>query len=82
MQVRVTDPAAAEPYRLGVELLVALMSLDDFEWKEEGAALTWLVGSQKLLDELRRRRSVDQIIEADRADHDAWRRDRASALLY
>jgi beta-N-acetylhexosaminidase len=82
MRVRVTDPAAAEPYRLGVALLVALMSRDDFEWEDEGAALTRLVGTRKLLDDLRRRRSADQIIEADRADHEAWRRDRASALLY
>jgi uncharacterized protein YbbC (DUF1343 family) len=82
MRVRVTDPAAAQPYRLGVELLVALMSRDDFEWKDEGAALTRLVGTQRLLDDLRRRRSVVQIIEADLADHDVWRRDRAAALLY
>jgi hypothetical protein len=63
-------------------LLVNLMSRDHFEWKDEGAALTWLVGTPNLLDDLRRRRSVDQIIEADRADHDAWRRARESALLY
>jgi uncharacterized protein YbbC (DUF1343 family) len=82
MRVRVTDPGSAEPYRLGVELLGALMSRDDFEFKRDGEALAWLLGTPGLLDDLRRRRTVDQIIEADRADHEAWRRERSSALLY
>jgi uncharacterized protein YbbC (DUF1343 family)/beta-glucosidase-like glycosyl hydrolase/CubicO group peptidase (beta-lactamase class C family) len=82
MEVRVTDVDAAEPYRLGVELLAALMSRDDFEWEDDGAALIRLLGTRTVLDDLRRRRSVEQIIDADRADHESWRRERESALLY
>jgi hypothetical protein len=44
--------------------------------------LTWLVGTGRLLADLRRGRTVEEIIEADRADHEAWRRARESALLY
>ena len=82
MRVRVTDPAKAESYRLGVELLAALQGLEGFEWGRDGEALTWLVGTPRLLDDLRGGMTADQIIEADRAAHDEWRRDRAPILLY
>ena len=82
MKVRVTDAASAEPYRLGIELLTALKDEAEFEWRRDGEALTWLVGTQRLLDDLRRGKTVEEIIEADRADHEAWRRARESALLY
>ena len=82
MRVRVTDPAAAESYRLGVTLLATLSKRPEFEWKRDGAALTWLVGTPRLLDDLRRGKSIQQILDADRADHEAWRRARASVLLY
>jgi beta-N-acetylhexosaminidase len=36
LSVRVTDPSSAQPYRLGVELLVALSSRAEFEWRREG----------------------------------------------
>jgi uncharacterized protein YbbC (DUF1343 family)/beta-glucosidase-like glycosyl hydrolase/CubicO group peptidase (beta-lactamase class C family) len=82
MSVRVTDPASAQPYRLGVALLAALQSRPGFEWRRDGEALTWLLGTPRLLDDLRDGRTVEQIIESDRAEHDAWRRARESALLY
>jgi uncharacterized protein YbbC (DUF1343 family) len=82
MVVRVTDPATAQPYRLGVTLLAALQSRAGFEWKRDGAVLTWLVGTSRLLDDLRRGKTVEQILDADRADHAAWRRVRKPALLY
>jgi beta-N-acetylhexosaminidase len=82
MAVRVTDPASAQPYRLGVELLAALSRRPDFEWRRDGEALTRLLGTPQLFDDLLRGKTVEQIIEANRADHEAWRRQRASALLY
>ncbi len=82
MRVLVTDPAAAQSYRLGVELLVALQGLDDFKWGREGESLTRLVGTPRLLDDLRQGMTADQIVEADAAAHEAWRRERASSLLY
>ena len=82
MVIRVTDPATAQPYSLGVTLLAALSSRADFEWRRDGAALTWLVGTPRLLDDLRRGKTVEQILDVDRADHAAWRRLRKPALLY
>jgi beta-glucosidase-like glycosyl hydrolase/uncharacterized protein YbbC (DUF1343 family) len=82
MRVRVTDPASAEPYRLGVELLTLLRDEPEFGWRRDGAALTRLVGTPRLLDDFSHGRTAEQIIEADREDHEAWRRERAPALLY
>jgi uncharacterized protein YbbC (DUF1343 family) len=82
MRVEVTDPATAEPYRFGVELLVAIQNRGEFEWTRDGAALTRLVGTPRLLDQLRGGMTVEQIVAADRAVHEAWRRERASMLLY
>ncbi len=82
MRVGVTDPASAEPYRLGVELLVALQDREGFEWRRDGAALTWLVGTPRLVDDLRGGKTVGQILDADLEDHAAWREKRKSILLY
>lgn len=68
LRVRVTDPALAEPFRLGVALLEALSRQPGFEWRERGDALTRLIGSPHLA--------------GNAADHAAWRRDRQPALLY
>jgi hypothetical protein len=78
----VTDPAAAQPYRLGIELLVALARHPAFAWRDGGAALTRLLGTPRVLADLGAGRTVDDIVAADAADHAAWRRARAAALLY
>ena len=82
MHVRVIDPAAAQSYRLGVELLIALQGREEFEWGQDGVSLTRLVGTPRLLEDLRQGMTAEQIVEADTAAHEAWRRDRASSLLY
>ncbi len=80
--IRVTDPQAAQPYRLGVTLLAALSKLPEFEWKREGAALTSLLGTSHLLEDLKAGKTVQQILDTDQAAQEAWRKDRQSALLY
>lgn len=82
VRVRVTDPAAAGPYRLGVTLLAALSRQPDFEWRDNGDALTRLVGTPRLLQDLRAGKTVEEILAADAEDHAAWRRGRQPALLY
>lgn len=82
LRVRVTDPAAAEPYRLGVTLLAVLSRQPGFEWRDGGDALTRLLGTPRLLQDLRAGKTVEEILAADAADHAAWRRDRGPALLY
>lgn len=81
LRVRVTDPAAAEPYRLGVTLLAVLSRQPGFEWRD-GDTLTPLLGTPRLLQDLRAGKTVEEILAADAADHAAWRRDRRPALLY
>jgi uncharacterized protein YbbC (DUF1343 family)/CubicO group peptidase (beta-lactamase class C family) len=82
LRVRVIDPAAAEPYRLGVTLLASLSRQLGFEWRDGGDALTRLLGSPGLLQELREGKTVEEILAADAADHSAWRRERRPALIY
>ncbi len=80
-RVHITDPALAQPYRLGVELLAALATQPGFEWRRDGAALTWLIGSAKLHEQLPAN-SVEKILDSDRADQRRWREARARHLLY
>jgi uncharacterized protein YbbC (DUF1343 family) len=82
VKVRVTSPAAAQPYRLGVALLATLSTQPGFEWKQNGDALTRLVGTPRLLQDLGAGKTVDQIFDADLPDHTAWREARKTALLY
>ena len=79
LRVRVTDPALAEPYRLGVNLLAALSRQPGFEWREGGDALTRLIGSPELFEALRAGKTVEEILAADST---LWRRNRQPALLY
>ncbi len=82
LRVRVTDAAAAEPYRLGLELLAALSPHPQFAWRGDGKALTWLLGNDRVGERLRAGVPVSEILAADRADHEAWREARRAALLY
>jgi uncharacterized protein YbbC (DUF1343 family) len=82
LRVRVTDVAAAEPYRLGVALLVAARRYPETELRRGGDALTWLIGTDRLLADLEAGKSVDEIVAADRDDHKAWRERRRPFLLY
>jgi uncharacterized protein YbbC (DUF1343 family) len=81
VRVRVTDRASARPYALGVALLHALRSDPQFRWRREGA-LDWLVGTRRLREALERGDSVEQIVAADEAGIEAWRRARTGSLLY
>ena len=82
LRVRVTDANRAEPYRLGLELLAGLARQPEYAWRDEGAALTRLLGTARVGEQLRRREPVSAILAADRADHEAWRAARRAALLY
>ncbi|HEX7180470.1 MAG TPA: serine hydrolase, partial [Thermoanaerobaculia bacterium] len=81
-RLKVIDPAMAQPYRLGITLLVAFSRQPGFEWRDGGGALTRLVGTPRLVEDLKAGKTVEEILAADTADHAAWRRDRRPALLY
>jgi uncharacterized protein YbbC (DUF1343 family) len=82
LRVEVVDPSQAQPYRLGLELLRALASRPGFAWTRDGEALTWLLGTPRVVRDLRDGKTVDEILAADEDDHAAWRRERRAALLY
>jgi uncharacterized protein YbbC (DUF1343 family)/beta-glucosidase-like glycosyl hydrolase len=82
LRVRVTDPRAARSYRLGLELVAALSQQPGFAWRGEGAALTRLLGTDRVGQQLLRQTPVAEILAADRADHEAWLQGRRAALLY
>jgi beta-N-acetylhexosaminidase len=82
VRVKVMDAAAARPYELGIALLAALKTLHpEFAWRSEDA-LDRLLGTRRVRKELERGTSVAAIVQADAKAIEAWRRDRASALLY
>jgi beta-N-acetylhexosaminidase len=81
-RVLVTDPQAAEPYTLGVSLLHELMGGTEFEWLRNGEALSRLLGTPRVLEDLRAEKSVGEILAADRQDHEQWRQTRQAFLLY
>ncbi len=81
-EVRVTDAARAEPYRLGLTLALALAREPEFAWRRGGEALTWLLGTPRVYRDLATGRPIEEILAADRPDHEAWRVARRSALLY
>ena len=81
-RIRVVDPQAAEPYRLGISLLHELMGLAEFELLESGEALRRLSGTSRVLEDLRAGKTVEEILAADSADHEVWRDARRGALLY
>ena len=82
VEVRLTDAAAARPYQLGLELLVALSKQPGFSWRDGGKALTWLLGTDQAFAALSRGAAVEEILGLDRAAHDAWRAQRRAFLLY
>ncbi len=81
-RVRIIDAHAAEPYSLGIALLHASMGRAEFEWLKNGDNLTSLLGTPRVLEDLKVGRSIEEILAADSADHDAWRETRKGALLY
>jgi uncharacterized protein YbbC (DUF1343 family) len=82
VRVRVTDAAAAQPYALGLRLLVALRQHPEFAWVREGAWLDTLNGTGDVRAALERGEPVEAILDAQAPAIARWRARRRSALLY
>ncbi|HYN05366.1 MAG TPA: hypothetical protein VE359_23165, partial [Vicinamibacteria bacterium] len=82
VRVRVTDPAAARPWALGLRLLIALRRHPELEWVREGAWLDTLCGTKAVRTALERGDGVDTILAAEQPAIERWRRERAASLLY
>jgi uncharacterized protein YbbC (DUF1343 family) len=82
VRVRVSDPAAAHPFALGLRLLVALRRHPEFAWVREGAWLDTLTGTKAVRAALERGEKVEAILAAEEPAIERWRRERAASLLY
>jgi uncharacterized protein YbbC (DUF1343 family) len=82
LRVRVTDATAAQPWALGLRLLVALRRHPAFAWVREGAWLDTLCGTQAVRAALERGEGVDAILASEAPGIEGWRRERAASLLY
>jgi uncharacterized protein YbbC (DUF1343 family) len=83
LAIRVVDARKAEPYRLGVALLVEMKKRHpEFAWLRDGSGLDRLVGTRALRSAIDRGDSVDAIVAADAAAIGQFRRSRAPSLLY
>lgn len=82
LAVEVADRRAADPFGLGVAVILALRRQPGFEWRRGGEALDWLVGTKSLRRALETARSVEEVIALDGARRAAWRRDVGPFLLY
>ena len=82
VRVRVSDPAAAQPFALGLRLLVALRRHAEFAWVREGAWLDTLCGTKAVRAALERGDGVAAILAAEAPALERWRGERAPSLLY
>jgi uncharacterized protein YbbC (DUF1343 family) len=82
LRVRVTDPAAARPWALGLGLLIALRRHPEFRWVREGAWLDTLSGTKAVRTALEGGDGVDAILAAEAPAIERWRSERTTALLY
>jgi uncharacterized protein YbbC (DUF1343 family) len=81
--IQVTDALKAEPYRLGVTLLVEMKQRHkEFAWLRDGSGFDRLVGTRALRAAIDRGDSVDAIVAADQKAIHEFRRSRAPSLLY
>ena len=83
LAIRVTDAQKAEPYRLGVSLLVEMKKRHpEFAWLRDGSGFDRLVGTRSLRAAIDRGESVDAIVAADAPAIERFRRSRVASLLY
>jgi beta-N-acetylhexosaminidase len=83
LDIRVTDAQKAEPYRLGVTLLVEMKKRHpEFAWLGDGSGFDRLVGTRSLRAAIDRGESVDAIVARDASAIVEFRRTRAASLLY
>jgi uncharacterized protein YbbC (DUF1343 family) len=82
LRIAVKDAAGFRPYAFGLTLLQALRRNRGFRWLREGAALDALLGTASVREALERGDASEAIVARDAAATEAFRRERAGALLY
>ncbi len=81
-RLRIEDADLLRPAAMGVQLLAHFQTAPEFEWRQGGDALTWLVGTPALIEALRAGRPAEGIISSWQPGHDSWREEREPFLLY
>ncbi len=83
LDIRVTDAQAAQPYRLGLTLLVEMKKRHaEFAWLREGSGFDRLVGTRSVRAAIDRGDTVDAIVAASATGIEEFRRSRQASLLY
>jgi uncharacterized protein YbbC (DUF1343 family) len=83
LRVRPQGPGPIRGYALGLALLRALRALQpQFRLLGDGAALDTLLGTTSVRRAIERDESADAILQSDQPAIDAFRHERAKALLY
>jgi len=83
LEIRVTDAKKAEPYRLGVTLLVEMKKRQaEFAWLRDGSGFDRLVGTRSLRAAIDRGDSANAIVATDQPAIEHFRGARAASLLY
>ncbi|MBK5255658.1 MAG: DUF1343 domain-containing protein [Vicinamibacteria bacterium] len=83
LDIRVSDDRKAQPYRLGVTLLVEMKRRHpEFGWLRDGSGLDRLVGTRSLRVAIDRGDPADAILASDASAIENFRTSRASSLLY
>jgi uncharacterized protein YbbC (DUF1343 family) len=83
LDIRVVDPHKAEPYRLGVTLLIEMKKRHpEFGWLRDGSGFDRLVGTRSLRVAIDRGDTTDAILAADAPAIEQFRKTRAPSLLY
>lgn len=83
IEIRVSNARLAQPYRLGVTLLVEMKRRhSEFGWRGDGTGFDRLVGTGKLRAAIDQGRGVDDIVAQDQDAIAAFRKSRAGSLLY
>jgi uncharacterized protein YbbC (DUF1343 family) len=83
LAIRVTDAERAEPYRLGVTLLVEMKKRHpEFAWLGDGSGFDRLVGTRSLRAAIDRGASADATVAVDEPAIQQFRKSRTPSLLY
>jgi uncharacterized protein YbbC (DUF1343 family) len=83
LDIQITDASKAEPYRLGVTLLVEMKKRHpEFAFLRDGSGFDRLVGTKSLRAAIDRGDAVDAIVAADAPAIERFRRSRSASLLY
>ncbi|MEO5763510.1 MAG: DUF1343 domain-containing protein [Vicinamibacteria bacterium] len=83
LDIRVTDAQKAQPFRLGLTLLIEMKKRHtEFGWVGDGSGFDRLVGGKALRASIDRGDSVETILAAEAPSIDAFRILRAPSLLY